>query len=107
MSNPRQYSICQSPEHATIVDQLVFAMQQDTQGAIGGGWSGVYVKPGLLSDTYGVLWGAPVSTLFGYPPSEEHPDGDPLMVLETEVLDAEGNSNWGPLPPPEPTEETI
>jgi hypothetical protein len=89
------------------VDQLVFAMQQDTQGALGNGWSGVYVKPGLLSNTYGVLWGAPVSALFGYPPSEEHPDGDPSVVLENEILDENGESNWGPLPEPEPVDEWL
>jgi hypothetical protein len=92
---PKQYIVCDSLEHAQLVDYAIFTFLNDRDGTQGTCWSGVWVKPGTLSDTYGVLWGAPGSDLFGTPEEEA------LLTIDTEVIDEDGNSNWVPLPEPE------
>lgn len=75
MSNTRTILICESPEHAELVDKLVFARLQDEEMAVGNGWSGVLTD----GTRYGILWAAPVSTLFGVP--EDFPE----LVLVDEM----------------------
>lgn len=68
--------LCDSPEHAEIVDQIVLAQITDEEGARGQRWSGVLTD----GTRYGVLWAAPVSSLFGVP--EDFPEL--VLVEETE-----------------------
>ena len=75
----RTILLCDSPEHATVVDQLVFARLQDEEQAVGNGWSGVLTD----GTRYGILWAAPVSTLFGIP--EDFPE----LVLVEEAEEGE------------------
>lgn len=74
----RTILLCDSPEHAELVDQLVFARLQEVDGAIGNGWSGVLTD----GTRFGIHWASPVSELFGIP------DDFPELVLveETEQL---------------------
>ena len=72
----RTILICDSPEHAELVDQLVFARLQDEEQAVGNGWSGVLTD----GERYGILWAAPVSSLFGVP--EDFPE---LVLVEDEA----------------------
>jgi hypothetical protein len=37
----------------------------------------------------------------------QFPDGDASLVLIDETIDAEGESNWTLVPPPEPVEEPL
>lgn len=69
----RMILLCESPEHAELVDQLVFARLQEEEQAVGNGWSGVLTD----GTRYGILWAAPVSTLFGVP--EDFPE---LQLVE-------------------------
>lgn len=93
----RTFLLADNAEHADILDKLVLASLAD-RGIYGGAWSEVYTD----GERYGIFWGTPVSDLFGYPPSEEHPDGDPSMVLVTETEELP----WTvAIPEPEPAEE--
>ncbi len=104
----KQYLVCFDSTHAEVVDGLCAERLRSELGTHCSCWSGVYSKVGKWGKTYyGIYWGAPVSDLFGFPPSEEHPDGDPLLVVEDEILDSEGESNWTLVPPPEPVEEPL
>lgn len=64
----RTFLICDSAEHADLVDQLVFARLQDVDGAQGNSWSGVWTD----GERFGILWASPVSDLFGVP--EDFPE---------------------------------
>lgn len=81
--------VCESAEHAELVDKLVFARIQEEEQAVGNGWSGV------LTDgaRYGILWAAPVSDLFGLP--EDFPE---LQLIE----ETESNQWTTFVPEPEP-----
>lgn len=68
--------VCDSAEHAELVDKLVFTRLQEAEGAQGNGWSGVLTD----GEQYGILWAAPVSELFGKP--EDFPEL--VLVQETE-----------------------
>ena len=103
----RTFLICESENHAEVVDQLIQSRLADVDGNRGSGWSGVWAKRGFRKDTYGILWANPVSSLFGDPITDENPDGDPLVVLQTENIDADGNSDWALVLPPEPVEEPL
>lgn len=83
MSNVRQFLVCQDYEHANLCDQLVLARLETEFGIRANAWSEVYSD----GERFGIYWGAPVSDLFGLPPSPENPDGDPALVI---VEDAEG-----------------
>lgn len=93
----RTFLLADSAAHADILDKLVLASLAD-HGIYGGAWSEVYTD----GERYGIFWGSPVSELFGLPPSEDHPEGDPSMVLVTETEDAP----WSVVEP-EPVEEPI
>lgn len=69
----RTILLCQDENHAALVDQLVFARLQDEEQAVGNGWSGVLTD----GERFGILWAAPVSTLFGVP--EDFPE---LVLVE-------------------------
>ena len=88
----RQILLCDSPEHAELVDRLVFERLQEVEGAFGNSWSGVLTD----GTRYGILWAAPVSDLFGVP--EDFPEL--VLVEETEA------QPWATFVPPEP-EETM
>lgn len=68
--------VCDSPEHAELVDKLVFERLQEEEQAVGNGWSGVLTD----GTRFGILWAAPVSDLFGLP--EDFPEL--VLVEETE-----------------------
>lgn len=86
--------VCDSAEHAELVDQLVFARLQEAEGARGNGWSGVLTD----GTRYGILWGSPVSDLFGLP--EDFPEL--VLVEETQGIPW---SDFVPEPEPEPEPE--
>ena len=81
--------VCDSPEHAELVDKLVFARLQEEEQAVGNGWSGVLTD----GTRYGILWAAPVSDLFGLP--EDFPE---LQLIE----ETEDNQWTTFVPEPEP-----
>ena len=83
MSTPRQFLICESMAHAAVVDQFICLHLRDKDGNLGAQWSGTSVKPGVLSDTYGILWDAPGNEVFGEPATEG-------FTIETEIIDANG-----------------
>lgn len=97
MSQLKTFLLADSAEHAAVLDKLVLAALND-QGVYGGAWSEVWTD----GQRFGIFWGSPVSGIFGYPPSEEHPEGDPAMVLVEE--DPE-NPWYVVVPEPEPSEE--
>lgn len=92
MSAMKTILLCDSPEHASLVDQLVFARLQDEEGAWGNGWSGVLTD----GTSYGILWASPVSDLFGVP--EDFPEL--MLVEETEA------APWTQYVP-DPVEESL
>ena len=85
------FLLCDSPEHAEVVDQLIMERLRDVDGNKGAQWSGVYTD----GTRYGVLWASPASELFG------NPEEDPSLQLATEVI-TDGVSDWGQLEAPEP-----
>lgn len=93
MSFARHFLVCDSLEHAALLDgiALQFMLGDNENGAVE--WSGVYVKPGLLADTYGVVWKSPLVELLG--------EANTLPVV-AEVKDEDGVSDWQRLPAPEP-----
>lgn len=98
------YLLCDSPEHADVVDQFIMERLRDIDGSKGSQWSGVYTN----GTSFGVLWAAPASSLFGVPIAEDPENGDPSVVVEEEAIDENGLSNWHPYIPPAPeVEETI
>jgi hypothetical protein len=102
----RTFLLADSADHAEILDQFIAARLRDVDGSKCSQWSGVWTD----GERFGVLWAAPASGLFGSPVTEETPDGDPSLVLATEVIsevDGELVSDWYELPPPEPAAEEI
>lgn len=87
----KTFLVCQDELHAELVDQLVFARLQDEEGAFGANWSGVWTD----GTRYGILWAAPVSTLFGVP--EDFPE---LVLVE------DADDSWT-LFVPEPEAEDV
>ena len=81
------YLVCQSAEHAELIDGLIFARLQDVDNAHGSGWSGVYTD----GTRFGVLWAFPASDLFG--------------ELEIDGLEIVESDDWTPVPPPSPPHE--
>ena len=101
MRAPKQFLVCENMAHAAYVDALILSYLIEASGTQGTCWSGVWVRPGLLSDTYGVLWGSPGSDLFGTPEEEA------LLTIDTEEFDEDGESNWVMLPEPDYPESEI
>lgn len=100
MSAPRQFLVCSNAVHADFVDQWILCDLID-KGSIGNRWSGVYVRVNPDgSETYAVLWGPPVSLFGSIDPAS--PLYSPDLVVVTEVIDADGVSDWQDLPEPEP-----
>ena len=83
MSTPRHFLLCDDYDHAFAVDQLVLHRLTVEFGIRANAWSEVYSD----GERFGIYWGAPVSDLFGLPPSPEYPEGDPSLVI---VEDTEG-----------------
>lgn len=83
----RQILLCESPSHADLVDQLVFARIQDEERAMGNRWSGIYTD----GTRYGILWADPASSLFGVP--EDFP--------ELSLVDETPEQPWTEYLPPE------
>lgn len=75
--------------HAELLDGLVFARLQEEELAQGANWSGVWTD----GTRYGILWAAPVSSLFGVP--EDFPE---LELVE------DADDSWT-LVQPEPNAE--
>lgn len=92
MSTPRKFLVCDSLVHAAVADEMACAFFVDTDGNKGSAWSGVFSKPGLLSDTYAIAWEPQLAAFFG------EPLNDPSMSIEDEVIDQNGESNWQDLP---------
>jgi len=59
--------VCDSYPHAELCDRLVLAKLEDA-GVRANAWSDVYTD----GVRYGIIWAAPVSSLFGQP--EEFPE---------------------------------
>lgn len=87
----RTILLCESADHAIVVDKLVFARLQEEEQAVGNGWSGVLTD----GSRFGVLWASPVSDLMGLP--EDFPELE--LVEETE------QAPWTTFVPP-PEEES-
>lgn len=83
--------LCESAEHASFCDQLVFARLQEEENACGNGWSGVLTD----GTRFGILWASPVSDLFGVP--EDFPE----LALVEETEDAP----WSTFVPPQEESE--
>lgn len=83
----KQYLECDSPEHAEIVDRFIMESLRDRYGTQGSEWSGVWTD-GM---SYGVLWAAPATQLFGTP------EDDPSVI----VIDDEAEE-WTRLEVPDP-----
>lgn len=62
--------ICDSLEHAEVVDGVLFCIAEDEEGAHGNGWSGVYTDGSL----FGVLFAPFVAAAL------EIPENDPAIV---------------------------
>ena len=80
----QQFLVCDSYEHADLVDHIVMAKLRDEDGSNGSSWSGVFTD----GSRYGILWAAPVSSLFGA--LEE----DASMEVVDEVYSEDGTSDW-------------
>lgn len=89
----RQFIIVESPEHGEVVDGLIADRIREVDGTVCNQWSGVWTD----GVQFGVLWGAPASDVFGFPPSAQNPNGDPSLVIVEDKNDA-----WEPVPAPEP-----
>lgn len=77
----RTFLLCDSPEHAAVVDHLILLDLQDREAAHGSGWSGIYTD----GTRFGVLWASPVSDLF---------EPDPGLVLHEDHT-----GEWLPFQP--------
>ncbi len=80
----QQYLVCESYEHADLVDHLVMAKLRDEDGNLGSSWSGVFTD----GVRYGILWAAPVSSLFGAL------EDNPSMEVVDEIYSEDGTSDW-------------
>jgi hypothetical protein len=85
MSGSRKFLVCESELHAEVVDAVIAAYIMERDGNLCGSWSGVYAKPGLLSDTYGVIWEPVCWEVLGDPSS--------LTIASDE------NDEWVPVAP--------
>lgn len=94
---PQTFLLCDSAEHADLVDQLVVSHLRDVEHAHGSSWSGVYTD----GTRFGILWASPCSEVFG------SPSDDPSLVLVDEVFDTDGASDWYPLPSPDPEPSSL
>lgn len=74
-----KFLICQDEVHADLVDHLIMDMLREKYGARGSNWSGIFYEES--KDRYAVLWGSPVSDLFG--PEDVDPS---LVVVEGELV---------------------
>jgi hypothetical protein len=75
--------ICTDELHAEIMSELIGAYIREKDGNPGT-WSSVYVKPGLLSDTYGILWEPVCAEVLGDPatlPIVEAEDGEWSVLM--------------------------
>jgi hypothetical protein len=96
----RQFLLCDSYEHAHLCDQLVLSRLETEFGIRANAWSEVYSD----GERWGIYWGAPVSDIFGYPPSVEHPEGDPAVV----IVDEDPAAPWEVVrPEPEAPDEGV
>lgn len=99
MSAARQILVCDSLTHAAVLDAAIWYYFVDRDSSKGSQWSGVFAKPGALSDTYGVCWDeTQLREVFG---------DDPLLTIEDEEIDEAGESNWQPLPDAESEPDSI
>lgn len=89
----RQILLCESFEHAEVVNQLVMAYLETEEGARGSQWSDILVSPD--GSQQGILWGSPVAAILGTP------EDDPSIILIDDARD-----EWQPMEPPdEPTSQ--
>ena len=73
----KTFLLCDSAEHADVVDQFIMESLRDRDNAQGSSWSEVYTNGTL----FGVLWASPASELFG------NPEDDPAIVLFVDTDD--------------------
>jgi hypothetical protein len=95
MSTPQQFLLCLDELHAEVVDAWIMESLRDRDNSRASRWSGVYTD----GTRYGVLWAAPASDLFGDPFDPATGQGDPALVIATEVLAADGLSDWAEVVP--------
>ena len=95
---PRQFLLCDDELHAEVVDGTIMSELAELDGNKGSRWSGVYTN----GTQYGVLWANPASALFGVPITDDPENGDPSVVIATEVE----STPWTEVVP-EPVEEVL
>ncbi len=78
----KTYLKCVDAVHADFVDQFVAEHLRMERGTHCNAWSGVYTD----GESYGILWAAPVSDIFGVP--EDFPE---LELVE------DSEDAWQPL----------
>ncbi len=84
----KTFLLCESAEHAEVVDTFIMEHLRERDGAQGSSWSGVWTD----GTRYGVLWADPGSSLFGTPEddasvvlAEDTDESWTLFVPEPEV----------------------
>lgn len=87
MSSPQTFLLCDSIEHAEVVDTFIMESLRERDGAQGSSWSGVWTD----GVSFGVLWADPASNLFG------DPEEDPSLILIEDIAD-----EWSLMEPPDP-----
>lgn len=101
MKSSRSFLLADSAEHADFLDHFIMDELRAKDGANGSSWSGVFTD-GIR---YGILWDTPASSLFGQPVTPDNPNGDPSVVVVSEILTESPDgltSDWYPLPPVAP-----
>jgi hypothetical protein len=99
----RSFLLCESPEHAEVVDHLIAERLREVDGSKCSQWSGTYSD----GERYGVLWASPASELFGLPYDPITGEGDESIVIAEEVFDEEsGESDWSSFVVEVPAEES-
>lgn len=77
----RIFIVCDDLGHAEICDQLIMEILRDRNGAIGGGWSGVFSN----DVDFGILYSPEIEEIIG-------PLG--LTDLIEEIISTGGDSDW-------------
>lgn len=91
MSSPQTFLLCDSAEHAEIVDQLIMEYLRERDHSLASEWSGIYTN----DNAFGVLWSSCLIDLFGDPTTDQT-----LTIIE------DTEANWSRLEPAD-VEDTI
>lgn len=86
MSGTRHFLVCDSWDHAALVDRLCLDCMEDERSCE---WSGVYQHN---DGRYGIVWKPLLDVVLG-PIVDEETGAELLPVVEA-VTDQDGNSDW-------------